>query len=225
MTDDNAPVAVITGGNRGIGADITRRFLDAGHVVVNISRQKPEFTHDRFHSFEADLADMKATAGVAAEIARTHNVSIFAHNAGVIRPALLEAVKLEDLGYLTNLHLGSAIVLAQAFLPAMRAAKSGRIVLISSRGVLGLATRTSYAATKAGQIGMVRTWAMELAPDRVTVNGVAAGAVETDMFHELIPAESEQARRVAASVPVRRLGTPADVGRMVAFLCEPDSGF
>src|SRR5690606_3903419 len=117
--------------------------------VVNISRQKPELKHPKFHSFEADLADMKATADVAAEIARAHNVTVFVHNAGVIRPALLEAVKLEDLEYLTNLHLGSAILLAQAFLPAMRAAKYGRIVLISSRGVLGLATRTNYAATKA----------------------------------------------------------------------------
>jgi 3-oxoacyl-[acyl-carrier protein] reductase len=225
MSDSNGPAAVVTGGNRGIGEDIVRRFLDSGYRVINISRQPPQFRHERLSSCTADLADLAAARQVGAEIAAAHAVTAFVHNAGVIRPALLENVRIEDLDYLTNLHLGSAIVLTQCFLPAMRAARSGRIVLISSRGVLGLATRTSYAATKAGQIGMVRTWALELAGDGITVNCVAPGPIETDMFHELIPADSPQKNKVAASVPVQRLGTAADIGRVVQFLCEPDSGF
>ena len=81
----------------------------------------------------------------------------------------------------------------------------GRIVLISSRGALGLVTRTNYAATKAGQIGLVRTWALELAKDGITVNAVAPGPIVTDMFHELIPEESEQKQNIAESVPVKRI--------------------
>ena len=143
-------VVVITGGNRGIGADITRRFLDSGYLVVNISRQTPAFSHERLVNYTADLADPQATMDVGMEIAGNHTVTDFIHNAGVIRPDLLEDVKLEDLDYLTQLHLGSAITLAQQFIPAMRSAQYGRIILISSRGVLGLVTRTNYAATKAG---------------------------------------------------------------------------
>ena len=224
MTDKNK-VVVVTGGNRGIGADITRRFLDGGYQVLNISRQTPVFSHERLINYTADLADRDATKEVGIDIATNYAVTNFIHNAGVIRPNLLEDVKIEDLDYLTELHLGSAITLAQQFLPAMRAAQFGRIILISSRGVLGLVTRTNYAATKAGQIGMVRTWALELAKDGITVNCVAPGPIVTDMFHELVPEESEQKSKIAASVPVKRLGTAEDIGRVVEFLCAQDSGF
>ena len=224
MTDKNK-VVVVTGGNRGIGADITRRFLDGGYQVLNISRQTPAFSHERLINYTADLADRDATKEVGIDIATNYAVTNFIHNAGVIRPNLLEDVKIEDLDYLTELHLGSAITLAQQFLPAMQAAQFGRIILISSRGVLGLVTRTNYAATKAGQIGMVRTWALELAKDGITVNCVAPGPIVTDMFHELVPEESEQKSKITASVPVKRLGTAEDIGRVVEFLCAQDSGF
>ncbi len=221
----NTDTAVVTGGNRGIGADVVQRFLDAGYQVINISRQAPIIDHERLSSYEADLADEDATRKVGGVIAAHHRVTTFVHNAGVIRPDLLDQVKLEDLEYLTRLHLGSAIVLAQQFVPAMRAARFGRIILVSSRGVLGLASRTSYAATKAGQLAMVRTWALELAKDGITVNCVAPGPVATDMFHELVPKGGEQEEKIAAGVPVQRLGEPGDIGRVIAFLCEEDSGF
>lgn len=222
---ENGKTVVITGGNRGIGADLTRRFLDDGFQVVNISRKAPDFSHERLSNYEADLADRSAAARVGAAIAAERKAMYFVHNAGVIRPDLLEDVKLEDLDYLTELHIGSAIVLAQCFTPAMRAEGFGRIVLISSRGVLGLVTRTNYAATKAGQIGLTRTWALELAAAGITVNCVAPGPIVTDMFHDLVPEDSEQKTRIAQSVPVKRLGTPEDVGRVVKFLCEEESGF
>lgn len=221
----NTDTAVVTGGNRGIGADVVQRFLDAGCRVINISRQTPTIDHERLHSYEADLADADAAREAGAAVAARHRVTTFVHNAGVIRPDLLDEVKLEDLEYLARLHLGSAIVLAQQFVPAMRAAHFGRIVLVSSRGVLGLASRTSYAATKAGQLAMVRTWALELAQDGITVNCVAPGPVATDMFHELVPKGGEQQEKIAAGVPVQRLGEPGDIGRVIAFLCEEDSGF
>lgn len=225
MTGRRERTAVVTGGNRGIGEDISRRFLDQGYTVVNISRQAPQFSHERLVNFECDLADRDATQSIGQEVAGRYAVDTFVHNAGVIRPALLEEVQLEDLDYLVNLHLSSAVVLTQAFLPAMREGRFGRVILISSRGVLGLVTRTAYAATKAGQIGMVRTWALELARDGITVNCVAPGPIETDMFHELIPADSPRKLKVAESVPVKRVGTPADIGRVVSFLCEEGSDF
>lgn len=216
---------VITGGNRGIGADITQRFLDQGHHVINVSLHTPDFEHELLQTYPVDLSDTAATVEVAEEIATQNQVTTFIHNAGVIKPDLLEDVKLDDLEYLTRLHLGSAISFTQCFIPAMRESRFGRIVLISSRGVLGLATRTSYSATKAGQIAMTRTWALELAKDGITVNSIAPGPIETDMFHELVPADSPRKQQIAESVPVRRLGTPADIGRVVEFLCHPESSF
>jgi NAD(P)-dependent dehydrogenase (short-subunit alcohol dehydrogenase family) len=108
----------------------------------------------------------------------------------------------------------------------MRAMGFGRIVLISSRAALGLATRTAYSATKAGMIGMARTWALELAPDGITVNVVAPGPIrETEMFHDVVPADSPREEALAAAIPVKRLGAPDDVAQAVMFFAGPASSF
>ena len=222
----SAQVALVTGGSTGIGAEICRQMLEAGYEVVSLARRAPPFSHAKLHSFEADLFDASATAQAATEIAGQFAVTHLVHNAGVIRPALLPEVKLDDLAALTQLHLGAAVTLAQACLPSMRTNKFGRIVLLSSRGALGLATRTAYAATKSGMIGMARTWALELAVDGITVNVVAPGPISgTEMFNSVVPKDSERERTLAAAIPVRRLGRPDDVARAVMFFCDPANNF
>jgi 3-oxoacyl-[acyl-carrier protein] reductase len=220
-----APVAVVTGGSAGIGLSICEHLLERGYEVVSLARRPPPVKHARLHAIEVDLADRAATAVAAREIAGRFAVSLFVHNAGVIKPALLPEVQLADLDMLLELHLGSAVQLTQAFLPAMRAAHFGRIVLLSSRAALGLATRTAYSATKAGMLGMARTWAMELGAEGITVNVVAPGPVRTDMFYDIVDKGSEKEQKLAASVPVKRLGEPADVARAVCFFADPANGF
>src|SRR5690606_38325664 len=139
------------------------------------------------------------------------------HNSGVIRPALVEDATLEDLDYVTELHLGAMLTLVKAALPAMKAAKFGRIVGVSSRGALGLQTRTNYSATKAGMIGMLRSWALELGPHGITSNCVAPGPDESDMFHEIVPEGSERKAKLAEAITVKRIGVPDDVAHAVAF--------
>ena len=190
--------------------------------MISLDVQPPTL---KVKHFEVDLTDAEATRQAAEEIARSHAVTTLVHNAGVIRPALLPEVKLDDFQALANLHLSAAIVLAQAVLPAMKAATYGRIVLVSSRAVLGLATRTSYSATKAGMLGLARTWALELAPHGITVNVVAPGPIRTANFHSIIPEGSAQVERVAQAIPVKRLGEPDDVARAVLFFADRDAGF
>jgi NAD(P)-dependent dehydrogenase (short-subunit alcohol dehydrogenase family) len=224
-TGDDARVAVVTGGSAGIGRAICEQLLADGLVVVSLARRACPIEHPKLHSVEVDLLDRAATAAAANEIAARFAVTTVVHNAGVIRPALLADVRLDDLDALVELHLGAAVQLVQAALPAMRARRFGRVVLLSSRAAVGLATRTSYSATKAGMLGMARTWALELAPDGITVNVVAPGPVRTDMFHDVVPAGSEKERALAAAVPVRRLGEAADVARAVRFFADPQNGF
>jgi len=169
--------------------------------------------------------DRAATAQAVQELARRFAFTTVIHNAGVIRPALLSEVQLSDLDALVELHLGSAIQLVQAALPVMRARKFGRVVLLSSRAALGAQTRTSYSATKAGMLGMARTWALELAADGITVNVVAPGPIHSDMFYDVIQAGSERERKLAASIPVQRIGEPGDVTRAVAFFADPANSF
>jgi NAD(P)-dependent dehydrogenase (short-subunit alcohol dehydrogenase family) len=216
---------VVTGGSAGIGAEICRQMLDAGYEVVSVARRAPGFDHPKLRSLEVDLLDPQAVAQAAAQLAREHAVTHFVHNAGVIWPHLLPDVTLDELQGLTQLHLGSAITLAQAFLPGMRERRYGRIVLMSSRGALGLQTRTAYSATKAGMIGMARTWALELAPEGITVNVVAPGPIQTDMFYDVVPSGSERERNITRGIPVQRLGRADDVARAVMFFADPANGF
>lgn len=218
-------VAAVTGGSAGIGKAICESLLAQDYEVISLARRKSETSHPRLHSIEVDLSDRQATAQAAREMARRFEVTTIVHNAGVIRPALLPEVELEDLDALVNLHLGSAVLLVQAALPTMRARRFGRILLMSSRAALGAQTRTSYSATKAGMLGMARTWALELARDGITVNVVAPGPVHTEMFFDVIPAGSEREQKLAASIPVGRVGEPGDVARAVSFFIHPDAGF
>jgi len=217
--------AVVTGGSAGIGKAICLDLLEQGYEVVSLARRKAEIDHPKLHSIEVDLADRAATAEAGKELVSRFEVTTVVHNAGVIRAALLPEVQLSDLDALVDLHLGCAIQLVQAALPAMRARRFGRVVLLSSRAALGLATRTSYSATKAGMLGMARTWALELAPEGITVNVVAPGPIRTDMFYDVVEAGSEKERALAASVPVRRLGESADVARAVRFFADPANSF
>ena len=166
--------AVVTGGSTGIGAEICRQMLEAGYEVVSLARRKPAQSHVRLHAVEVDLMDRSAIECAATDIAARFPISHIVHNAGLIRPALLPDVEQEDLQALMQLHLGAALTLVQAALPAMKRNRFGRIVLMSSRGALGLETRSAYSATKAGMIGMARTWALELVSSRMGLRLSAA---------------------------------------------------
>ncbi len=218
-------VAIVTGGSAGIGASICIHLLDAGWTVVSMARRAGMRAHPRLHAIEVDLGDVEATRAAALDACARFPVTAVVHNAGAMRPALLQDVAIEDLEALTALHLSAPLLLVQAALPEMRRQRFGRIVLVSSRAALGLATRTAYSATKSGMFGMARTWALELGRDGITSNVVAPGPVVTDMFHEVIPREQAAIDATAAKIPVGRVGVPEDVARAVMFFVAPENGF
>jgi NAD(P)-dependent dehydrogenase (short-subunit alcohol dehydrogenase family) len=185
----------------------------------------PEWSHENLEHVAVDLLDAAAVAGVAADIASRHEVTHLVHNAGLIWPNLIEEAKPEDIVGLAQLHLGSALTLVQACLPAMKARKFGRVMFNGSRAALGVPTRTAYSATKAGMVGMARTWALELAPHGITVNVVAPGPILTDNFWGIIPKGSERESELAKRIPVGRLGTVEDVTNAFLFFCDPASSF
>ncbi len=218
--------AIVTGASGGIGAAIARAMLERGYRVVSLALEKPDWSHPRLESRAVDLFDAEATTEVANEIAREHSITHIVHNAGVIRPNPVDQAKADDIADLARLHLGAPLILLSAVLPGMKEAGFGRVVLISSRAALGAHGRTAYSATKAGIIGMGRTWALELAPHGITVNMVAPGPIQgTHMFHEIVPAGSERETALANAIPMKRLGRPDDVANAVLFFASDESSF
>jgi 3-oxoacyl-[acyl-carrier protein] reductase len=217
---------VLTGGSSGIGLATAQAFLDAGYEVISIARRDCPLVSPRLTSISVDLTDAGATREAILSVAASSPATTLVHCAGAIREKPIEDATLIDLTELANLHLGAALSLVQANLAAMKRARYGRIVLISSRAVLGLAKRTVYSATKAGMLGLARTWALELAAHGITVNVVAPGPIaETEMFEEIIPAASAKMEAAAKQVPVGRFGTPQDVARAVMFFTDPKASF
>lgn len=217
--------AIVTGASSGIGEAIAKRLLDSGCNVIALQRRPPRFRHERLQHHEVDLADAAAAQAIARTIAATHQVRYLVNNAGVNRPGVLEKATVEDLDYALALNVRAAMILIQAFSPGMRAAKFGRIVNISSRAALGKTQRTVYSAAKAGLIGMTRTLCLELGADGITVNAVAPGPIATELFDHGHPPGSDKRQQVIDSIPVKRVGTPDDVARVVAFLLAPESGY
>ncbi len=217
--------AVITGASKGIGRDLAARMLDKGYTVISIARGTATDAPAGLIQMSADLLDADAVARVAQDIAARHAVTHFVQNAGLIWPNLLEDAKPGDITGLAQLQLGSALTLMQAFLPAMKQRRFGRVLFNGSRAALGVPTRTAYAAAKAGVIGMARTWALELAPHGITVNVVAPGPVLTDNFWGIVPKGSDREAELARKLPVGRLGTVRDISNAFLYFADPENGF
>jgi NAD(P)-dependent dehydrogenase (short-subunit alcohol dehydrogenase family) len=217
--------AVVTGASSGIGEACARRLLEQGISVVTLQRSPPRLKHANLHYRQIDLADMAATRTLARELAAEFPVRYLVNNAGANRPALLEDATIDDLHYVTAITLGAAMVLTQAFVPKMRAAKFGRVVNISSRAIMGKTSRTVYASAKAGLIGMTRTIACEVGGDGITVNTVIPGPVASDLFNRGHPEGSTKRQTVIDGILVKRVGTPDDIARAVLFFLDRDAGY
>ena len=217
--------ALVTGASSGIGEACARKLLEQGVTVVTLQRSPPRLQHPNLHFRKIDLADLPATQALAQAVAAEFPVRYLVNNAGANRPALLEDATIDDFQYVTAITLGAAMVLTQAFVPNMRAARFGRIVNISSRAIMGKTSRTVYASAKAGLIGMTRTLACEVGGDGITINTVIPGPVASDLFNRGHPEGSVKRQTVIDGILVKRVGTPDDIARTVLFFLDRDAGY
>lgn len=218
-------LALVTGGSRGIGRAIVERLLADGFEVLNFSRTPAEQTlaGETFES--VDLMNPQATKQAIEHWTGKREIVHLVNNAGMIEVAALEDVTPEQVDKMVNLNLLAPMLLTQALIPTMKTRQYGRVVNIGSRAALGKIGRTVYSATKAGIVGMTRTWSLELAKYGVTVNAIAPGAIATELFLAANPPESEQTKRLKASVPMGRVGEPAEIAHMVSTLMHPLGGY
>ncbi|MFY9921588.1 MAG: SDR family oxidoreductase [Mycobacterium sp.] len=214
---------LITGASKGIGRAVADRVAAAGDVPVGLARSRPNDFPGEF--FEVDLADRAATAEVLERVVASGRIDAVVNNVGVARFGRIGSIELDDLFVTYDLNVRATVQVVQAVLPGMLAAGWGRIVNVSSLTTLGVAERTPYAASKAALEACTRIWAGELAKTGVTVNAVAPGPVETEMFREGSPHGSEREDRLLEAIPLRRVGTPREIAHAICALLHEDAGY
>ena len=209
---------LVTGGTHGIGAAIAHRCREDGYDVIILDKEGDDAIH-------CDLSDPIATTEALASILADGPITRLVNNVGAVFPASLEDQTLESFESAIALNLRTAFQCAQALTPGMKEENFGRIVSVSSRAALGKLKRTAYSATKAGLIGMTRTWALELGAHGITSNAVAPGPIATDLFLNANPSDSPETQRIIDSVPLKKMGAPEDVAHAVAYFLDDRSGF
>lgn len=216
--------AIVTGGARGIGAAVAQRLKADGLRVAVVDRVRPE--HDVADEvLDLDLSDVEAVQSALGAFCKGRRVTRLVNNAGIVEPADVESTDPYSVDRVTAVNLRAPLLCLQAALPAMKEARLGRVVNISSRVALGKELRSAYSATKAGLHGMTKTWALELGQHGITVNAVGPGPIATELFNKVNPPGDPRTDRIIQSIPVKRTGNPEDVADAVSFFCSERSGF
>lgn len=232
-------VAFVTGGSRGIGKGITRRFAEEGAkvAIIDVNEEalqeaEAEFREEGFDVF-CKVANVVEFDQVEAAMKETYerfgSLDILVNNAGVIRDNMLFKMTESDWSTVMDVHLKGSFNAARAAQQYMVENKYGRIINISSTSALGNRGQANYATAKAGLQGFTKTLAIELGKFGITANAVAPGFIETEMtketasrigisFEDLVKASIDK-------IPVARSGKPEDISNAVAFFADEHSSF
>jgi len=222
---------VVTGGSKGIGKGIARVFANAGAKVVIVARHLDqavaaarEIGHGA-HGIAADvtrLSDMEAAAKAAAD--RNGGIDVLCANAGIFPQAKLEEMTSDQWDEVINTNLKGCFHSVKACVPYLKKSDQGRVVLTSSitGPVTGFPGWSHYGASKSGQLGFMHTASIELAKYGITVNAVMPGNIMTEGLAGL---GEDYLKTMAASIPLKRLGTVEDIGQAALYFASREAGY
>jgi 3-oxoacyl-[acyl-carrier protein] reductase len=222
---------IVTGGSKGIGKGIADVFSRAGARVAILSRHGDEAAvaaqnigHGAF-GLAADVTSLEDLERAAQEVAQRHGgIDVLCANAGIFPATRLEDMTSADWDQVMDINLKGTFNAVKAALPFLKQSDQGRIVITSSitGPVTGYPGWTHYGASKAGQLGFMRTAAIELAAYGITVNAVMPGNIVTEGLTESGP---DYERNMVASIPLRRLGVAADIGHAALYFASREAGY
>ncbi|MCZ2292691.1 MAG: acetoacetyl-CoA reductase [Burkholderiales bacterium] len=226
-------LAYVTGGMGGIGTAICQRLAKEGFKVIagcGPTRDYKKWLDEQkalgftFYASAGNVADWDSTVEAFAKAKAEHGpIEVLVNNAGITRDRMFVKMTREDWDAVIDTNLNSMFNVTKQVVPDMLEKGWGRIIQISSvNGEKGQAGQTNYSAAKAGMHGFTMALAQELASKGITVNTVSPGYIGTDMVRAIKP---EILEKIVATIPVKRLGTPEEIGSIVAWLAGEDSGF
>ena len=226
-------VAYVTGGMGGIGTAICQRLHKEGFTVIagcGPTRDFQKWLDEQkalgysFHASVGNVSDWQSTADAFAKAKAEYGpIDVLVNNAGITRDRMFLKMTREDWDGVIDTNLNSMFNVTKQVIPDMVERGFGRVIQISSvNGEKGQAGQTNYSAAKAGMHGFAMALAQEMASKGVTVNTVSPGYIGTDMVKAIRPDVLE---KIVSTIPVKRLGTPEEIGSIVAWLAGEDSGF
>lgn len=234
MADLSGKTALVTGGSRGIGRAIALALAGAGaDVAITFRSATAEATKvvrdiealgRRAKAFRSDAADFDGSATVVEGVlAGFSRLDILVNNAGITKDGLLMRMSEADWDAVIATNLKGVFNFSKAAIKPMMGQRSGKIINITSIvGLIGNAGQANYAASKAGMIGFTQSLAREIGSRNVQVNAIAPGFIDTDMTSAL---NAEQRQKLEQNIPLKRIGTPADVAGAACFLASAESDY
>jgi len=216
------PIALITGGNRGIGLAIARSLAQDGFHVVIGSRSGQVV--DGFDSVAMDVSSAQSVDDAFSHVENTWGIpEVLICNAGITKDALVMRMSDEDFEDVINTNLTGAFRVAKRATKGLLKLKKGRLIFISSVvAMLGSPGQVNYAASKSGLIGMARSFARELGSRGITANVIAPGFVETDMTASL---DDKRRQEIASSIPLGRFSDAQEIANVVSFIASTKAGY
>ena len=224
--------AIVTGGSRGIGAAICKRFAEQGANIALLyagNTQKAEETKAalqemgvKAEAYQCNVADAEQVAALCKQIIKDFGgADILVNNAGITKDKLVPMMKVPDFDSVVDTNLKGAFYMIKQLYPVFMKQKSGKIINISSvSGLMGNPGQTNYSASKAGLIGLTKSVAKELASRNVNCNAIAPGFVATDMTENL-----SENNALVDHIPMKRFAQPEDIANLALFLASDQSDY
>ena len=226
--DFSKKTALITGAGQGIGLQIAKDFISSGAKVItweksknNIEKLKKKFPEDRLTAQETDVSNLESCQKSAEQLKEP--IDFLVNNAGILRDRSFSKMTWEEYSSVIQTNLNGVFCVTQSLLPHFKKESFKRIVNLSSVvAIYGNFGQSNYVAAKAGVIGFTKVWARELARKSFTVNAIAPGCIQTDIFKDT---DSKLLSALIAKVPVGRMGLAKDISQACLFLCSKSASY